>query len=143
MLLQLEEAYKKRPANLDCHPCEMALDIVARKVEKAKANNGGVVKYNAITDIVESMKPTIPWRTKGMLRNYVNKMKREAVRASAVALNNSSKLSPLTLSSLTFDTTGTALEENTGKDKAGGRPKGGSANSKRTLTLRERLALRA
>jgi hypothetical protein len=47
--------YNKRPANLDRHTCDMALNIVARKVEVAKANNGGVVKYKAITDIVESM----------------------------------------------------------------------------------------
>jgi hypothetical protein len=73
-------AYKKRPANLDRHTCDMALDIVARKVEVAKANNGGVVKYKAITDIVESMKPTIPWLTKGMLRNHINKMKIAAAR---------------------------------------------------------------
>jgi hypothetical protein len=68
--------YNKRPANLDRHTCDMALNIVARKVEVAKANNGGVVvKYKAITDIEESMKPTIPWLSKAMLRNHINKMK--------------------------------------------------------------------
>jgi hypothetical protein len=30
--------YKKRPSNLDCHTCDMALYIVVRKVEAAKAN---------------------------------------------------------------------------------------------------------
>jgi hypothetical protein len=45
--------YNKRPANLNRHTCDMALNIVARKVEVEKANNGGVVKYKAMTDIVE------------------------------------------------------------------------------------------
>ncbi len=44
----------------------MALNIVARKVEITKANNGGIVLYAAMSDIVNSMKPTLPWLTKGM-----------------------------------------------------------------------------
>jgi hypothetical protein len=30
-------AYKKRSSNLDCHTCDMAIYIVVRKVEAAKA----------------------------------------------------------------------------------------------------------
>ena len=61
----------------------MALNIVARKVEIAKANNGGVVPYAAMTDIVESMKPTLPWLTKGMLRSHINKLNKEKIQKGA------------------------------------------------------------
>jgi hypothetical protein len=54
--------YKKRPAGLDRYTCDVSLNIVARKVEVAKANNGGVLKYRAMTDIVNSMKPTLHLR---------------------------------------------------------------------------------
>ena len=134
--------YKKRPVELDRQICEMALNIAARKVEVAKANNGGVVKYKAMTDIVESMKPTFPWLTKSMLRNHmnkINKMMREAARATAATAM---------LSSLTFDTAGsksntvtagTTMEGTGGdSDKACGQPKGNSANRKQDQ--RERAA---
>lgn len=76
-------SYKKRPTNLDRYTCDMALNIVARKVEIAKANNGGVVPYAAMTDIVESMKPTLPWLTKGMLRSHINKLNKEKIQRGA------------------------------------------------------------
>jgi hypothetical protein len=45
-------AYKKRPPNFNCYTCNMALNIVARQVEIAIANNhGDIVPYAAITDI--------------------------------------------------------------------------------------------
>ena len=144
--------YNKRPANLDRHTCDMALNIVARKVEVAKANNSGVVKYKTITDIVESMKPTIPWLTKAMLRNHINKMKRDAARTppdedDTAAANGGGKSSS-TLSSLTLDIdavtaggTSTTTMGGTREDNDGGRPKGSSANSKRDLKQRERLAV--
>ena len=58
----------------------MALNIVARKVEVAKANNGGVLKYRAMTDIVNSMKPTLPWLTQRMLRSHINKLNKEKMK---------------------------------------------------------------
>ena len=153
--------YKKRPANLDRYTCDMALNIVARKVEVEKANNGGVLKYNAMTDIVNSMKPTLPWLTKGMLRNHVNKLNKEkAMKKDAGrppdedvvgATTNNGGESTSTLSTLTLDTGGnsdtrdcttmggvTSREEDS---NVGGRPKGSSAESKRDLNQRERLAM--
>jgi hypothetical protein len=156
-------SYKKRPTNLDCYTCDMALNIVARKVEIAKANNGGVVPYAAMTDIVKSMKPTLPWLTKGMLRNYINKLNKEKIKkdaarpsadedVDATANNGSESSSTSTLSALTFDTTGgnsntagatgttmgaTSEEDNT----TGGRPKGSNGKSKRDVKQRQQLAL--
>ena len=154
--------YEKRTANnLDCNTCDMALNIVARKVEVEKANNGGVLKYNAMTDIVNSMKPTLPWLTKGMLRNHINKLNKKKtttrdderppdqdVVASATA--NDAGESTATLSTLTPNTgvnsdmlaedTITGATSSEDEDNVGGRPKGSSANSKRHLKQRERLA---
>ncbi len=61
----------------------MALNIVARKIEVEKANNGGVLKYKAMTDIVNSMKPTLPWLTKDMLRNHIKKLNKEKMKREA------------------------------------------------------------
>jgi hypothetical protein len=148
--------YKKRPANLDRYTCDMALNIVARKIEVEKANNGGVLKYKAMTDIVNSMKPTLPWLTKDMLRNHIKKlnkekMKREAARppddvdAAASPANDGGGQSTSTLSALTLDTGGNSdtmpgITSSGSEDNLGGRPKGSSAESKRDLKERKRLA---
>ena len=53
----------------------MALDIVARKVQIVKANNGGVAPYGAVTAIVSDMKPTLPWLNVEMLtRSHMKKL---------------------------------------------------------------------
>jgi hypothetical protein len=141
--------YKKRPANLDRYTCDMALNIVARKVEVEKANNGGVLKYKAMTDIVNSMKPTLPWLTKGMLRSHINKLNKEKMKTrdaprppdeqvvDVPANDNGRCESTSILSALTPDDTGAG---STSVDNVGGRPKGSSAESKRDLKQRERLA---
>ena len=122
-------------------------------VEVEKANNGGVLKYKAMTDIVNSMKPTLSWLTKGMLRNHINKLNKKKmttrdderppdqdVVASATA--NDAGESTATLSTLTPNTgvnsdmlaedTITGATSSDDEDKnVGGRPKGSSANSKR------------
>jgi hypothetical protein len=67
-------AYKKRPQGLDRYTCNMALNIVERKVEIARANNNGSVPHGALNDIVTQMKPTLHWLTKDMLRSHVNKL---------------------------------------------------------------------
>ena len=134
----------------------MALNIVARKIEVEKANNGGVLKYKAMTDIVNSMKPTLPWLTKDMLRNHIKKlnkekMKREAARppddvdAAASPANDGGGQSTSTLSALTLDTGGNSdtmpgITSSGSEDNLGGRPKGSSAESKRDLKERKRLA---
>jgi hypothetical protein len=137
----------------------MALHIVARKVEVAKANNGGILKYKAMTNIVEGMKPTLPWLTKDMLRSHIRKMKKDATRKLpgedvTAATANSGGSDPSTLSSLTPETSvtlnagdnGNAMtatevpsEGNVGVD---GRPKGSTAFSKRELKQREQFAKR-
>ena len=67
-------AYKKRPQGLDRYTCNMALNIVERKVEIARANNNGSVPHGALNDIVTQMKPTLHWLTKDKLRSHVNKL---------------------------------------------------------------------
>jgi hypothetical protein len=132
----------------------VALNIVARKVEVAKANNGGVLKYRAMTDIVNSMKPTLPWLTTGMLRNHVNKLNKEKLKRDparptvedvAGATANNGGESTSTLSALTLDTGGNSDSAmgatSSNDDNVGGRPKGSSADSKRDLKRRERLAM--
>jgi hypothetical protein len=150
-------AYKKRPANLDRYTCDIALDIVATKVEVAKANNGGILKYKAMTDIVESMKPTLSWLTKGMVRNHINKlnkkvkMRGDAARPEddknviAATANNDSGEFTSTLSALTLSTNsntlpGTTMGTTAGDDNVGGRPKGSTAKSKCEAKQRKRLA---
>ena len=149
--------YKKRPANLDRYTCDMALNIFARKVEVDKANNGGVLKYKAMTGIVNSMKPTLPWLTKGMLRSHINKlnkekkMKRDSLTPPVAAFpaNDGRGESTSILSELTLDTgagnSGNTMagSTSTSVDNVGGRPKGSSAESKRDSKQRERLALLA
>ena len=151
-------ANKKRPPNLNHYTCNMALNIVARKVEIAKANNSGIVPYAATTDIVNSMKLTLPWLTKGMLRNHTSKLNKEKIQkdaarppdedVAATANNHSGGgSSTSTLSALTFDTTGggnsgtadgtgTTMEASTSSDEddstTGGRPKGSSDKSNDT-----------
>ena len=66
--------YNKRPSYLDKHSCELAPQIVARKLETAKANGGGVrLPYGTITRVVEEMKPTFPWLTMGMVKSHMKK----------------------------------------------------------------------
>jgi hypothetical protein len=54
----------------------MVPNIVATKVEIIKANNGGVAPYGAISAIVNNMKPTLPWLSKGMVRNHMTRQLR-------------------------------------------------------------------
>ena len=132
--------YKKRPANLDRYSCDMALNIVARKVEVEKAKNGGVLKYQAMTDIVNSMKPTLPWLTQRMLRSHINKlnkekMKRDSPRPPIAAFPTNDGLgeSSSILLILTLDTgagnSNNTMGGSTSVDNVGGRPKGSSAKS--------------
>jgi hypothetical protein len=134
----------------------MALNIVARKVEVEKANNGGVLKYKAMTDIVNSMKPTLPWLIKGMLRSHINKLNKEKIKrdsstppVAAFPANDGRGESTSILSELTLDTgagnSGNTMagSTSTSVDNVGGRPKGSSAESKRDSKQRERLALLA
>jgi hypothetical protein len=58
----------------------MVFDIVARKIEIAKANNNGLVPHGALNDIVTQMKPTLPWLTKEMLRS----MSRSSINSRTV-----------------------------------------------------------
>jgi hypothetical protein len=147
------------------HPTSIA---ILATVEIAKANNGGIVPYAAMSDIVNSMKPTLPWLTKGMLRNHISKLNKEKIQKDAAkppdedvaATANSHSgggSSTSTLSALTFDTTGggnsataagttgTTMGASTCSDEndnaAGGRPKGSSYKSKRDVKKRQRLAL--
>ena len=66
--------YRKRPPNLDRYTCIMALTIVARKIEIAKANNGGTTPYGTLSGIVAKMMPTLPWLTREMLRTHIKKI---------------------------------------------------------------------
>jgi hypothetical protein len=65
----------------------MNLNIVARKVEVAKAHNHGVTPHSTISDIVKSMKATLPWITVEMVRFHMRKIrdqeKRDAVTTEA------------------------------------------------------------
>jgi hypothetical protein len=135
----------------------MALNIFARKVEVDKANNGGVLKYKAMTGIVNSMKPTLPWLTKGMLRSHINKLNKEKKMkrdsstppVAAFPANDGRGESTSILSELTLDTgagnSGNTMagSTSTSVDNVGGRPKGSSAESKRDSKQRERLAMLA
>ena len=125
-------AYKrKRPANLDDYTCDMALYIVVRKVEIAKANNNcDVLKYKANTDIVKSINPTLPWLTsnKGiMLRNHIDKLHKVKMKGDAArppdedviaATANNDGESSSTFSALTLSTKGN-------RDTLSGTPKRG------------------
>ena len=66
--------YRKGPPNLDRYTCSMALNIVARKVEIAKANNGGTTPYGTLSGIVAKLKPNLPWLTRAMLRTHIKKI---------------------------------------------------------------------
>ncbi len=71
--------YRKRPSNLDCYTCDVALNIVARKVEITKANNGGTMPYGTLSGIVTKMKPTLPLLTRDMSRTHIKKLNKEKV----------------------------------------------------------------
>ena len=160
--------YKKRPQGLDRYTCNMALDIVARKVEIAKANIHGSVPHGALNGIVTQMKPTLPWLTKEMLRSHVkklNKLKNCEPLPPAEGNVNSSTFSPLTIETgmsatsgdngmsgapctTTADAAGTIaatvvlLPSDDAADLLllGGRPKGSTLSNKRDAKERERLA---
>ena len=71
--------YKKKPAGLDTFTCNMALDHIATRIMIARANNtnnAGVAPHRAITNIVEEMKPTLPWLNKEMVKNHLKKLKK-------------------------------------------------------------------
>jgi hypothetical protein len=68
--------YKKRPVGLDHHTCDMNLDIIAKKLECVKANNGAATPYGAIRDIVKTMKPTLPWLNTEMVRFHMRKLEK-------------------------------------------------------------------
>ena len=145
----------------------MALDIVARKVEIAKANNNGSLPHGALNDIVTQMKPTLPWLTKEMLRSHVkklNKLKNCEPLPPAEGDVNSSTFSPLTIETgmsatsgdnrMSGATTGSTTANAAGSIAAtvlpsddaadllllGGRPKGSTLSNKRDAKERERLA---
>jgi hypothetical protein len=61
----------------------MALNIVARKVEIMKANNGGVAPYGAVSAIVSKMKPTLPWLNVEMLRSHLKKLNKQKSKHAA------------------------------------------------------------
>jgi hypothetical protein len=75
--------YKKGPPGLDTYTCNMALNIVARKVEIMKANNGGVAPYDAVSAIVSKMKPTPPWLNVEMLRSPLKKLNKQKSKQPA------------------------------------------------------------
>ena len=112
--------YRKRPPNLDCYTGDVALNIVARKVEITKANNGGFMPYGTLSGKVTKMKPTLPWLTRDMLWMHIKKLNKEKVREVTPAndVNNytdsvdkagtcSNNVSS-TISQLTLDTTATS-----------------------------------
>jgi hypothetical protein len=102
--------YKKRPADLDNYTCAMNLNIVARKVEILKANNGGVTPYGAISSIVKGMQATLPWLTTQMVRFHIRKLndakEKENAAAATPTAGGSSTIGDSTLSTLTSDSGG-------------------------------------
>jgi hypothetical protein len=156
--------YKKRPTGLDSYTCDMNLNIVARKVEIVKASNGGVAPYGAIRDIVNELKPTLPWLNKEMIRTYMKKIRKGEVRnrplepgttlppAEATSVqqdgsNNSSTLSTLTAEEAAFlervqccNNNPATATTRAGTTSMGGRPSGSTVNNKRELNAGVRLA---
>ena len=143
----------------------MVFDIVARKIEIAKANNNGLVPHGALNDIVTQMKPTLPWLTKEMLRSLVkklNKLKNCEPTPPAEGNVNSSTLSPQTIETGMPKTSGdnwmssivSSIATATGADSIaatmpnddadfvllGGRPKGSTLNNKQDVKEREQWA---
>ncbi len=80
--------YKKRPPGLDTYTCNMALNIVARKVDIMNANNGGVALHGAVSAIVSKMKPTLPWFNVKMLRSHLKKLNKQKSKQPAEMWNN-------------------------------------------------------
>lgn len=156
--------YKKRPQGLDRYTCNIALNIVARKVEIMKANNNGSVPHGALNDIVTQMRPTLPWLTKEMLRSHVKKLNKQKTCEPMPPAEGdvfSSTLSPLMIETGMSATSGNNRTSHTAStahaagvdsiaatvpgDDAdlvllGGRPKGSTLNNKRDAKERERLA---
>jgi hypothetical protein len=144
----------------------MNLNIVARKVEIVKANNGGVAPYGAIRDIVNEMKPTLPWLNKEMMRTYMKIIRKEEVRnrplepgttlppAEATSSvqqdgsNNYSTLSMLTADEAAFleriqccNNNPATATTRAGTTSMGGHPSGSTpVNNKRELNAGVRLA---
>ncbi|KAI2500702.1 hypothetical protein MHU86_13785 [Fragilaria crotonensis] len=101
-----------------------------------------------MTDIVNSMKPTLPWLTKDMLRNHIKKLNKEKMKRDEAArppddmdvaaspANDGGGQSTSTLSALTLDTGGNSdtmpgTTSSGSEDNLGGRPKGSSAEQTR------------
>ena len=59
---------------IDKHAKAVALNMVASRVEVARANNGGVAKYGAVTTIIEDLQPSFPWLTKNMVKYHLIKL---------------------------------------------------------------------
>jgi hypothetical protein len=63
------KANKKSAGNcqrIDKHAKELALNIVATRIESVRTNNGdgATAPYGAISTIIEEILPTFPWLTK-------------------------------------------------------------------------------
>jgi hypothetical protein len=124
--------YRKRPPNLDCYTGDVALNIVARKVEITKANNGGLMPHGTLSGTVTKMKPTLPWLTRDTLRMHIKNLNKEKVREVTPAndVNNytdsvdkagtcSNNISS-TISQWTLDTTATSAGD--AKNRCRGTP---------------------
>ncbi len=105
--------YKKRPASLDHYTCDMNLNILARKVEVAKAHNGGVTPYGAISKIVKEMKGTLPWVTTQMVRFHMRKLNKEERNAETMPPVAAGDTGDSTLSTLTLSCSGPGNTSNT------------------------------
>ena len=118
----------------------MALDIVARKVQIVKANNGGVAPYGAVTAIVSDMKPTLPWLNVEMLtRSHMKKLNQQKSKQPAECAT-ASPAADSSYSTLTVDTKfpvdSSIVNDNTtatptGTSILGGRPVGSTTSNKR------------
>jgi hypothetical protein len=81
---------KKRSAaggsriRIDKHAKALALNIVASRVEAARANSyGATAPYGAIKTIIEEMLPTFPWLSKNMVKYHLIKLNKKGNEDSA------------------------------------------------------------
>jgi hypothetical protein len=71
---------KKRPAGvrIDKHAKEVALNIVATRVETLRANSeGATAPYGAINTIIADLLPTFPWLSKSMVKYHLIKLNKQ------------------------------------------------------------------
>ena len=73
---------KKRPAErcvrIDKHAKEVALNIVASRVETLRANSdGSTAPYGAINTIIKELLPTFPWLSKNMVKYHLIKLNKQ------------------------------------------------------------------